>query len=385
MSEHRKPLGIYVHIPFCLKKCYYCDFLSVPIKEETEWVTWYFQALKEEIQEYQEQAGSYAVSSIFLGGGTPTLPSEKWIIQIIEEIQNVFLVEKKAEITIECNPETVNRKKLQAYRETGINRISFGLQSADNRELKRLGRVHTYQRFLESFTAAREVGFSNCNVDLMFGLPGQTLDGWENTVRTAAALAPEHLSAYSLIVEEGTPFFEQRKQGLLSLPEEEEERQMYQKTEQWLEESGYQRYEISNYAKTGWECRHNLIYWSGEDYLGLGLGASSYLNGVRFQNTTDFKSYQKKEKRLEERERGAERLTITNQMEEFLFLGLRKMAGVSKTEFQKRFGYSMDSIHGEVIRKWKKKGLLEEGEDRVWLTRGGIDVSNVILADFLLE
>ncbi len=218
MSEHRKSLGIYVHIPFCLKKCNYCDFLSVPIKEETEWVTWYFQALKEEIQEYQEQAGSYVVSSIFLGGGTPTFPSEKWIIQIIEEIQNVFLVEKKAEITIECNPETVNRKKLQAYRETGINRISFGLQSADNRELKRLGRVHTYQRFLESFTAAREVGFSNCNVDLMFGLPGQTLDGWENTVRTAAALAPEHLSAYSLIVEEGTPFFEQRKQGLLSLP-----------------------------------------------------------------------------------------------------------------------------------------------------------------------
>ncbi len=160
---------------------------------------------------------------------------------------------------------------------------------------------------------------------------------------------------------------------------------MYQKTEQWLEESGYQRYEISNYAKTGWECRHNLIYWSGEDYLGLGLGASSYLNGVRFQNTTDFKSYQKKEKRLEERERGAERLTITNQMEEFLFLGLRKMAGVSKIEFQQRFGYSMDSIYGEVIRKWKKKGLLEEGEDRVWLTRGGIDVSNVILADFLLE
>lgn len=384
MLGNRKPLGIYVHIPFCLKKCNYCDFLSVPVKKEkTEGIAQYFKALKEEIEDYQEQEASYFVPSIFLGGGTPTLPSEKWIIQIVEEIQKVFSVEKQAEITIECNPETVNRKKLQAYREIGMNRISFGLQSVEDRELRKLGRVHTYQRFLESFMTAREVGFSNCNVDLMFGLPGQTLEGWENTVRTVAALAPEHLSAYSLIVEEGTPFFEQRKQGRLFLPEEEEERQMYQKTEQWLEESGYRRYEISNYAKAGRECRHNLIYWSGEEYLGLGLGASSYLNGVRFRNTTNFKSYQKREERLEKRE--VEQLTVANQMEEFLFLGLRKMEGIVKMEFQQRFGYSIEQIYGEVIKKWKRRGFLEEGKERVWLTRQGIDVSNVVLADFLLD
>ena len=380
---NQKPLGIYVHVPFCLKKCYYCDFLSVPAKERE--IEQYFRALKKEIFAYRKLAFGYSVRSIFLGGGTPTLPLKKYVVQVLEEIRKVFFVEEGAEITIECNPETVDLEKLRIYREAGVNRISFGLQSVDNRELKELGRVHTYQRFLESFMAAREVGFFNCNVDLMFGLPGQTVDGWENTVRTVLLLKPEHISAYSLIVEEGTPFYRKREEGRLFLPDEEEERVMYKKTEQWLKEAGYRRYEISNYAKAGWECQHNLGYWSGQEYLGLGLGASSYMDGVRFRNLSDFGEYQANVGCLERLHKEVQYLTVANQMEEFLFLGLRRMDGISKKEFERQFGCSVKMVYGEVVEKWKREGFLEEGEDMIWFTSNGIDVSNVILADFLLE
>lgn len=379
----RKRLGIYVHVPFCLKKCYYCDFLSAPAKAEE--MERYFAALREEIQEYRELALPYSVQSIFFGGGTPTLPFAEWIAQVLDEIRKVFLVEEGAEITIECNPETMNGGKLRIYQEAGFNRISFGLQSTDNEELKRLGRVHTYEKFLESYLTAREVGFSNCNVDLMSALPGQTLSGWENTVQKVIALNPEHISAYSLIVEEGTPFFEMEKKGSLSLPCEEDEQRMYERTEELLGAAGYQRYEISNYAKPGRESRHNLIYWTAQEYLGLGLGASSYMDEVRFRNTSDFGDYLRNGKRLELLHTEIERLTLENRMEEFLFLGLRKMDGISKEEFGRKFGCSIEAVYGEVIGKQKREGVLEEDGDRIYLTRRGIEVSNVVLADFLLS
>lgn len=381
--RNRKRLGIYAHIPFCLKKCYYCDFLSAPVKNEK--MERYFKALQEEIQAYQELALLYSVQSIFFGGGTPTLPCGEWISEVLEQIQRVFLVEEGAEITIECNPETVDKRKLWIYQKAGFNRISFGLQSADNRELKRLGRVHTYEKFLESYLTAREVGFSNCNVDLMSGLPGQTPDGWEDTIQKVTELKPEHISAYSLIVEEGTPFFEMEKKGCLSLPSEEDERRMYERTEELLEAAGYRRYEISNYAKPGLESRHNLIYWTAQEYLGLGLGASSYMDEVRFRNTSDFGDYLRNRKKLEKLHTEVKKLTIENQMEEFLFLGLRKTEGIFKEEFGKKFGCSIERIYGKVIEKWKKSGGLEEDGDRIYLTRWGIEVSNVILADFLLS
>lgn len=380
--KYRKRLGIYVHIPFCLKKCYYCDFLSAPAKDEV--MEQYFAALREEIQAYRELALVYSVQSIFLGGGTPTLPHGEWISEVLEEIQRVFLVEEGAEITIECNPETVDKRKFRIYYKAGVNRISFGLQSADNGELKRLGRVHTYEKFLETYSTAREVGFSNCSVDLMSGLPGQTPDGWENTIQKVIGLKPEHISAYSLIVEEGTPFFEMEKKGCLSLPCEEDERRMYERTEELLEAAGYRRYEISNYAKPGRESRHNLIYWTAQEYLGLGLGASSYMDEVRFRNTSDFGDYLRNGKRLEELHTEVERLTIENRMEEFLFLGLRKMDGISKEEFGRKFGCSIETVYGKVIGKWKRDGGLEEDGDRIYLTRWGIEVSNVVLADFLM-
>lgn len=381
--ENKKRLGIYIHIPFCLKKCFYCDFLSAPAK--TEEMEQYFLALDKEISGYDKLASRYSVQSIFFGGGTPTLPSGEQIVPILEKLRKIFFVEEEAEITIECNPETADQKKLWMYKEVGINRISFGLQSVHENELKKLGRVHTYQKFLESFFAAREIGFQNCNVDLMFGLPEQTLADWKDTIQTVSALKPEHISAYSLSVEEGTPYFSQMEEGSLFLPEEEEERNMYQETVHWLKEAGYQRYEISNYAKKGYECRHNLIYWSGQEYLGLGLGASSYLDGVRFRTTSDLKEYQKNGANLDRIHIETERLTTANQMEEFMFLGLRRMAGVSKKEFWRKFGRSVEAVYGEIIKKWKQNGGLEEDIDRIWLTEWGIDISNVVLADFLLD
>lgn len=382
-DKNKKRLGIYIHIPFCLKKCYYCDFLSAPAKSEK--MEQYFFALKEEISGYRKLEALYSVQSIFLGGGTPTFPSGEWIAQVLEKIQEVFSVEERAEITIECNPETVDRKKLRIYREAGVNRISFGLQSADDEELKRLGRVHTYKRFLEAFLAAREVGFLNCNVDLMSGLPGQTLDRWEDTVNKVVALNPEHISAYSLMVEEGTRFYEMEKAGMLFLPDEEEERRMYKRTVQLLEEAGYHRYEISNYAKPNMECRHNMIYWTRQEYLGLGLGASSYMDEVRFRNSSNFEEYLRNRKDPNRLHTEVERLTLANQMEEFMFLGLRRMEGVTKAEFLRTFGSSIETIYGKTIKKWEREGYLESDKDRIWLTQQGIDISNVILADFLLE
>lgn len=378
----RKRLGIYVHIPFCVKKCNYCDFLSAPAGLEQ--MECYLRALREEIKGCREFAFSYTVQSIFFGGGTPTLPPAEWIVGVLEELKKIFIIEETAEITIECNPETVNEEKLRLYHNAGFNRISFGLQSADNEELRRLGRVHTYEKFLEGFFAAREAGFINCNIDLMSALPNQTLVSWENTVRKVIALKPEHISAYSLIIEEGTAFYEMKEKGLLSLPDEEEERKMYERTEEYLREAGYYRYEISNYAKPGLESRHNLIYWTGQEYLGIGLGASSYIEETRFHNTSRLEEYLKEAEEPERLRRDVEKLTLENRMEEFMFLGLRKMTGVSKTEFKDKFHCSAEEIYGKVIEKWKRQGLLAEQGDRIYLTHRGIDVSNVVLAEFLL-
>jgi len=381
-KEIKKRLGIYVHIPFCIKKCNYCDFLSSPA--DFEQMKCYFEALQEEIRGYKEFAFSYTVQSIFFGGGTPTLPLAEWIVEVLEELREIFVVEETAEITIECNPETVDKDKLRFYYQAGINRISFGLQSAENQELKLLGRVHTYEKFLESFLAAREVGFANCNIDLMSALPNQTLVSWENTVRKVIDLKAEHISAYSLMIEEGTLFYKRKEKGELFLPDEEEERRMYQRTEELLKEAGYYRYEISNYAKPERECRHNLIYWTGQEYLGVGLGASSYVGETRFHNTSEMEEYLKEANQPERLYRNIERLTLENQMEEFMFLGLRKINGVSKMEFKEKFYCLIEEVYGDVMERWKQYGCLAEEGDRIYLTHRGIDVSNVVLADFLL-
>ena len=375
--KENSPMEIYIHIPFCIRKCDYCDFLSGPSgpKEQADYV----QALLREIQAVEEGEGR-SVSSIFIGGGTPSVLDERLLGDILREIRNRFKMEEDAEITIEVNPGTANIGKLQAYREMGINRLSIGLQSPEDRELKILGRIHNYGQFLETYQEARTVGFDNINIDLMSAIPDQTYEGWVKNLRTVAELEPEHISAYSLIVEEGTPFAARK----LNLPDEDTEYNMYEATAQILKEYGFEQYEISNYARKGRECRHNVGYWTRQDYLGFGLGASSLYGKERFANTADMKKYLESSKNPEKIREKEPSLTREDEMAEFMFLGLRMTKGISKADFQRCFGCTIESVYGEVLEKYESMELLLEKDGRIFLSREGIHVSNSIMAEFLL-
>lgn len=372
----RRDLELYIHIPFCVKKCAYCDFLSGPADEET--MEYYVRALIREIESIESMKEMYRVVTVFVGGGTPSVLGGEQIERIFAALREKFAMESVREVTIEANPGTVTREKLKAYRSAGINRISFGLQSANNGELKQLGRIHTYEEFLESYMLAREEGFDNINIDLISAIPNQTVESWKSTVDRILKLQPEHISAYSLIVEEGTPFEKMygedgnRKE---ELPSEEEERLIYQKTKKWLQEAGYERYEISNYAKKGYACRHNLGYWERKEYLGLGLGASSLIGNVRFQNTEEMKTYLKYSDDVRKRKQNEEVLTKEEELEEIIFLGLRKKDGIYKKE--------VDFFCGEQIEKMICQGFLEEKDGNIRLTERGIDISNYVFAEIL--
>ena len=375
--KENSPMEIYIHIPFCIRKCDYCDFLSGPSgpKEQADYV----QALLREIQAAEEGEGR-SVSSIFIGGGTPSVLDERLLGDILREIRNRFKMKEDAEITIEVNPGTANIGKLQAYREMGINRLSIGLQSPEDRELKILGRIHNYGQFLETYQEARTVGFDNINIDLMSAIPDQTYEGWVKNLRTVAELEPEHISAYSLIVEEGTPFAARK----LNLPDEDTEYNMYEATAQILKEYGFEQYEISNYARKGRECRHNVGYWTRQDYLGFGLGASSLYGKERFANTADMKKYLENSRTPEKIREKDPSLTREDEMAEFMFLGLRMTKGISKADFQRCFGCTIESVYGEVLEKYESMELLLEKDGRIFLSREGIHVSNSIMAEFLL-
>ncbi len=373
-------MELYIHIPFCVKKCSYCDFLSFPQGEEVK--RQYVDKLLEEIKIVSGGYADRQVSSIFVGGGTPSVLPGAWMEEIFAYLRKYFNIEETAEISVEANPGTVSEEKLGAYKRAGINRLSLGLQSSNDRELMELGRIHTYGEFLESFRLARAAGFQNINVDLMCALPGQTVESFMETLEKTADLNPEHISAYSLIVEEGTPFYEMygEGKGACLLPDEEEERQMYHKTREFLKSRGYERYEISNYAKRGKECRHNVGYWTGVSYLGLGLGASSYVNGIRFRNERDLKKYlnEMPGKRLDE-----EILTPKDMQEEFFFVGLRMVCGVSLKQFEETFGMTAEAVYPGLMERFVREGaaLLEGG--RFKLTEYGMDVSNYIMEKFL--
>ena len=375
--KENSPMEIYIHIPFCIRKCDYCDFLSGPSEPEEQ--ADYVQALLREIQAVEEGEGR-SVSSIFIGGGTPSVLDERLLGDILREIRNRFKMEEDAEITIEVNPGTANIGKLQAYREMGINRVSIGLQSPEDRELKILGRIHNYGQFLETYQEARTVGFDNINIDLMSAIPDQTYEGWVKNLRTVAELEPEHISAYSLIVEEGTPFAARK----LNLPDEDTEYNMYEATAQILKKYGFEQYEISNYARKGRECRHNVGYWTRQDYLGFGLGASSLYGKERFANTADMKKYLENSKNPEKIREKEPSLTREDEMAEFMFLGLRMTKGISKADFQRCFGCTIESVYGEVLEKYESMELLLEKDGRIFLSREGIHVSNSIMAEFLL-
>lgn len=410
-------LELYIHIPFCVRKCNYCDFLSFPAGKEV--VERYVRALEEEIHRTGEavygqngrpgetvysqngrpeeavygRAGggktevrpgsAPKISTVFVGGGTPSVLEPEQIRSLFSCLRESFLLEADAEISMEANPGTLNREKLSACREAGINRLSLGLQSADDGLLQTLGRIHTWEQFLYNYQDARQAGFRNINIDLMSSLPGQSLENYVKTLETVTALEPEHISSYSLILEEGTPFFaseEIRRQ----LPDENTDREMYEKTKEILHEKGYERYEISNYAKPGFACRHNLGYWDEVPYLGLGLGASSYYKNARFSNGTDIRTYMEKPFVPFLGRNDYECCDEKSRMEDYMIFGLRKMAGVSLSRFEKEFGTAAEEIYGGVIDRYVGMGLLVLEGDRLRLTDAGIDVSNRIFEDFLL-
>lgn len=382
-----KRAEVYIHIPFCVKKCDYCDFLSYPSNEEAR--KEYLGMLLSEIRTCAWATEGVSVPTIFIGGGTPSLLSGEEISEIMEAVRSVFEIEENAEITMEANPGTLTAEKLAGYKDAGINRLSIGLQSAQNEELKLLGRIHTYEEFLESFQLAREAGFTNINVDVMSALPGQKLSTYEDTLKKVCELKPEHISAYSLMIEEETPFYERYKEDEeirekggqpKVLPSEDEERAMYEATKKILAQYGYERYEISNYAKAGYECKHNIGYWIRENYIGFGLGAASLYDNVRYSNKDSLWLYMHGENR-----KTAEAISENGQMEETMFLGLRMDIGVSISEFEEKFHVSMDEIYGEVLKRLEEQKLITRENDRIRLTEYGRDVSNVVLAEFLLK
>ena len=401
-DKNKRPLGLYLHFPFCVRKCRYCDFLSFPSGEAGRKI--YLERLKEEIKARGAIYQDYNIETLFIGGGTPSLMTGQQLTELLDTVRASFHVSPVGEWTMECNPGTTDAETLRIYRNAGINRLSFGLQSMNDEELKYLGRIHTAKQFAENYQAARRVGFENINIDLMSALPGQTTASWLDTLNKAAAFEPEHLSAYSLIIEEGTPFWDlygddrsgeadadgiiadgvvgqQGKAAILTLPDEDSERQMYHLTKRILAEKGYERYEISNYARKGFECRHNLIYWQRKDYLGLGLGAASMVGNRRFSNVSDMTSYMHDWSYCQE-----EILDRKAQIEETMFLGLRCTAGVSDRMFTEKFGQSMMDIYGDIIRKYLSEGFLiyNPSDGRLAFSEAGTDVSNWILSDFLL-
>ena len=383
------PIELYIHIPFCIRKCNYCDFLSFSVREEVA-LFCYMDALYREIRETAASLGMLMpVSTVFIGGGTPSVLPCGAIRKLLDLISESFVLENGAEITIEANPGTLDRARLKEYKEAGINRLSIGLQSPDDKLLARLGRIHNWEDFLENYRQAREAGFENINIDMMSGLPGQSPESYEAGLHKVLDLKPEHISSYSLILEEGTPFYKDEKIRA-ALPDEETDRIMYRRTKEILKGYGYHRYEISNYALTGKECRHNLGYWSGVPYLGLGLGASSFWkedNDIfpsRFSNTRDLDAYIH-QPFIPFPERSAfEKLTGKDCMEEYMFLGLRRMEGVSIRDFDRAFSASMEDVYGRVLKKYEGMGLLVREGDRIRLSEEGIDVSDYIFTDFML-
>lgn len=404
------PLSLYMHVPFCIKKCLYCDFLSAPAGKDLQ--ERYFHALLSEIHAAAPLYGAYEVKTVFIGGGTPSAVDAVWIGKMMEAVRSSFHMSEKTEVTMEMNPGTETPEKLRICAEAGINRLSIGCQSLQDEELRALGRIHDAAAFYRCYEDARSAGFHNINIDLMSALPGQTPGAWRDTLEKAAALEPEHISAYSLIIEEGTPFYDrygdvsrqdlyderkkdynqnQKETKWKALPSEDAERQMYSDTLRILSEKGYHRYEISNYARNcdsdpdRYECHHNRVYWERGDYLGFGTGAASLIRNERWSNIRELEQYISDHGEPDRIRENREQLTVHAQMEEFMFLGLRLTEGIRISEFERYFGFPIAKIYGKVIRKLTEEGLLEQDADHLRLTARGTDVSNYAMAEFLFD
>ena len=394
-----KNLGLYIHIPFCVKKCDYCDFVSYCDKNEL--VEKYINALKNEIKINlgEIDKSDYKISTIYIGGGTPSSIDSKYIIDILETIKTCCRERRprrskipcdNIEITIEINPGTITEEKLIDYKNAGINRLSIGLQETNNELLKQIGRIHTYEEFLETYNLARKVGFKNINVDLMIGLPSQSISDIKESLNKVTNLNPEHISVYSLILEEGTKLYQKYKNKEIKLPDEELERNMYWYVKNTLENNGYVHYEISNFSKKRYESKHNMSCWKQEEYIGLGAAAHSYIEGIRYSNTENLEEYLKGKGD----QKGSdpfwspcqtihEKQTLEDMPKEYMLLGLRKIEGISIQQFKNKFGENPIFLFRNELNKLVEEDLLEVDGDSIKLTNKGLDLANQVWQEFI--
>lgn len=373
-----KEMSLYIHIPFCKQKCLYCDFPSYAGKESL--MNEYVDALNKEIL---EKACGYKIRSIFIGGGTPSYLDAQSMDKLLETINKLSFTDD-IEFTMECNPGTLDEEKLIIMKKNNVNRLSLGLQSTNDSLLKDIGRIHNFNEFKENYILARKHGFDNINADLMFGLPGQTIEDWKQSLEDVISLDVDHVSAYSLIIEEGTYFYNLYEKDKLNLPSENDERTMYTITKDILSKYGYHQYEISNYAKEGKECFHNKVYWQFGEYLGLGVSASSFINEKRIKNIDNIKEYINKINNSEDVSEEIHCNDLKDDMEEFMFMGLRMIEGIDSSKFKKKFGKDIYDVYKEPIEKHIKDGLLIYDSGKLKLTSKGIELSNYVMSDFIL-
>ena len=374
-----KEIGIYIHIPFCIKKCEYCDFVSYCNKKE--YVPQYINALKKEIKNNINK--EYKITTIYIGGGTPSSIEENYIADIIETIKLNMNEEnlkdfENIEVTIEVNPGTVNKEKLQVYKKIGINRLSIGLQETHNELLKSIGRIHTYEEFINTYNLARKIGFNDINVDLMIALPNQTIQDIKENLEKITKLNPEHISVYSLILEEGTPFYNKYNENKIKLPDEELERNMYWYVKNTLENNGYMHYEISNFSKKGFESKHNMNCWNQEEYLGFGVAAHSYNNRIRYSNTNSIEEYIKGSNKIIHEEQ-----TLEDIQKEYMLLGLRKIEGINIQKFKNKFAQNPIFIFKEQLNKLVDEELIIVDGNEIKLTNKGLDLANIVWEEFV--
>lgn len=382
-----KTVGIYVHVPFCKQKCKYCDFISFQNCEN--YFDDYFECLKKEITEKANEINSenkkILIDTIYFGGGTPSIVCEKYIEEVLNKIYEYYNVSENAEITVEVNPGTVDKLKLERYFEIGINRLSIGLQSTDDKLLKMLGRIHTYKEFENTYDLARKIGFKNINVDLMIGLPNQSLENVHDSLEKIVQKNPEHISVYSLIIEENTKMFDLIEKGELELPDEDVERKMYWSVKKFLEENGYIHYEISNFSKSGFESKHNANCWNQHEYLGFGIAAHSYFNNIRYSNIDNLRQYIENWKNEQSVYNIVfhEHQNKDDMMKEFMMLGLRKIDGVKISEFKEKFVDNPIFVFRNQLNKLVEEGLIEVLENNIRLSDKGLDLANEVWMEFV--
>ena len=374
-----KEVSLYIHIPFCKQRCFYCDFPTFSGKDHLR--EEYVDAL---IKEIRDKCTKYLIKTIFIGGGTPSYLGENELEKLLKTVSELNL-SKNIEYSMECNPGTVNEEKLKIMKKYGVNRISFGLQSCNDELLKNIGRIHTFKEFLENYKLARKIGFDNINIDLMYGLPNLTIEVWKDTLEEICKLKPEHISAYSLIIEEGTVFYNLYEKDKLKLPSEDDERIMDKMTKDILINNGYHQYEISNFSLKNRECEHNKVYWSLDEYIGVGSASSSYINGYRLTNESNIGEYIRRVKLNEDTVVDKYKNLREDEIEEFIFMGLRMLSGIDLLKFNRKFGVDIYSIYKNVIEKNIDDGLLIINKDRMYLTTKGVELSNRVMSDFILE